>query len=301
MVKVGLARVRDYAEVYPALANVIELVGGLGISEGGTIAIKINICDARLPETGAITHPAFLDALLQYLRQTYENLEVYVVESDATVVLADDFIRWFGFLPVLEKWDAKWWNLSKDEIVEKEIDGHYLGRVPVPALLTRAHLISLSKLKTNSLSRMTASLKNQFGCLPMIQKSVFHDHLAEVIADVNLAMSPAFSIVDGIIAMGGTRGPARGVPIRTNVILAGKDPVAVASASARLMGMRPDRIKHIRLAAKSGVGSIKHTLVGDREPQLEFEDDWLDRLQLAVANAIKNTLRRKARTAWRRG
>jgi uncharacterized protein (DUF362 family) len=299
MALVGIVHTTTYEEVYPALRRVIDLAGGIELQGEYSVAIKINLCDARTPETGAITHPLFLEALLRYLRGGYEHLDIYVVESDATVVLADEFIRWFGFLPILERWNARWWNLSKDEIVQKEIDGYHLKRVPVPALLTRAHLISLSKLKTNELGHITTSLKNQFGCLPMIQKSVFHDHLAEVISDVNQAMRPKFSIVDGIIAMGGYAGPAYGVPIRAGVILAGQDPVAVASASAEFMGFKPSRVPQVRLAAAAGVGSRQYRLVGDKVDRPDFERDRLAELQGALIRKVRKLQRQVFRTSWK--
>ena len=296
---VSVVGCEGYDNLMPHLVRLFGQAGSLGLKTGDTVAIKINLCDARTPETGAITHPWFLDALLRFVRETYEDIDLYVVESDSTVVLADDFIRWFGFLPVIEKWDAKWRNLSKDEIVLKPIDGHFLKSVPVPALLLRANLISLSKLKTNSLTRITTSLKNQFGCLPMVGKSVYHDHLAEVVADVNLAMRPIFSIVDGILAMGGASGPSFGVPIRANVILAGRDPVAVACASAEFMGISPGRVRHIQLATSLGVGSMHYELVGDNVDRIDFELDRLADLQSTAARLVKKVMRHNSRLAWK--
>jgi len=291
MATVGIVRA-TYETIDVDLRRLIDLVGGLKLESGAAVAIKINMCDARPPETGAITHPLFLDALLRYLRENYINLKLYVVESDATVVLADEFIRWFGFAPILEKWEATWWNLSKDDVVEKEIRGYYLNKVPVPSLLTRSYLISLSKLKTNSLSRITTSLKNQFGCLPMVQKSVFHDHLAEVIVDANIAMPPYFCIVDGIIGMGGPQGPSYGVPIQANVVLAGYDPVAVAAASADFMGIRPSTVKHIRLAEKAGLGSSKFDRISDPGIiPINFEIDRIYDLQLRLGRVLKKAQR----------
>jgi uncharacterized protein (DUF362 family) len=289
-----------YEDLYSNLQRGIELAAGIEISNNDSVAIKINMCDARTPETGTITHPLFLDAFLRYLRENFENLDIYVVESDATVVLADDFIQWFGFLPILERWDVQWWNLSHDEIIETKVDGHYLKNVPVPSLLTRSKLISLSKLKTNSLSKITTSLKNQFGCLPIVEKSVFHKHLPEVIVDANLAMTPIFSIVDGIVGMGGPNGPAFGVPIHAEAIFAGKDPVAVASASAEFMGFKPSRIQHIRLAESSGLGSTKFELVGDKVDKPDFERNKLIEWQRLISGALKDFMRIRSRQGWRR-
>lgn len=299
MEKVALVR-STYEDVYQNLSKAIGFSGGMTFHPGEVLAIKINMCDARPPETGTITHPVFLDALLRYLRENFVGLDIYVVESDATVVLADEFIKWFGYMPVLEKWGAKWHNLSKNGVVDIKIHGNYLKSVPVPKLLTEAKLISLSKLKTNSLSKITCSLKNQFGCLPMRQKSIFHDHLAEVIVDANLAMKPVFSIVDGIIAMGGAKGPSFGTPLQANMMLAGPDPVAVDAACAKIIGFNPKSVKHIRLAEKAGLGKITHKQVGDKVRPTDFELDPVMRWQNFVADKVKKIMRKSSRTGWRK-
>lgn len=290
-----------YQTAFENLSRGIELAGGLkGLNPDTTVTIKINMCDARTAETGAVTHPVFLDALLRYLREACINLEIYVVESDATVVFADEFIRWLGYMPILGKWNARWHNLSKGEILRISVQsGRHFSTVPVPKILKESYFISLSKLKTNNLSSITCSLKNQFGCLPMKQKSVFHDDLANVIADVNVAMRPAFSIVDGIIAHGSARGPAFGIPIRSDVIISGQDPVAVDCVCARLLGFRPRQIEHIRLAAAAGVGQMRYQLVGDPIPQVDFEIDKLEMFQFKCAQWITKMQRKRFRQAWR--
>jgi uncharacterized protein (DUF362 family) len=284
-----------YDNALENVRRVVKEAGGFPFQSGDAVAIKINMCDARTPDTGTITHPLFLDALLAHLRGSYESLRIFVVESDATVVLADRFIQWFGYMPVLNRWGAEWHNLSRNGVVEVPVKGYYLQQVPVPTLLTTARLLSLSKLKTNSLSTITCALKNQFGCLPMVQKSVYHDHLAEVIADVNCAMPPAFSIVDGILGQGTARGPAFGIPVRANVILAGRDPVSVDCAAARQMGFNPAGIKHIRLSEKAGVGAMEYTLAGDPMRKVDFQVSGLDDFQFRVARALRKFYQVKLR------
>ena len=297
MNSVGIVR-STYDDVYENLGRLLKLTKDFPVQSGDLVAIKMNMCDARLPETGTITHPVFLDALLRYLRENFENLDIYVVESDATVVFADDFIRWFGYMEILDKWQAKWWNLSKDKIVNKKISGRHLKEVPVPEILMRSKVINLSKLKTNSLSKVTFSLKNQFGCLPIVQKSIYHENLDAVIADVNLAMPPQFSIVDGIIGVGGPKGPSFGVPLKTNLIVAGADPVAVDAACARLIGINPRKIRHIRWSQQAGVGSTKYQLVGDDIGQVGFDLDWIYNLQLTLGRKVKNFQRILLRRGW---
>jgi uncharacterized protein (DUF362 family) len=291
MSEVYMTKANGYRGIYSTLSSALT---GAGFRlNGSAVAIKINLCDARSPDTGAITHPLFLDAILWYLRERHGGLQIYVVESDATVVLADEFIKWFGFIPILEKWDAQWVNLSKEKTILTRVKGRYLKEVPVPEVLTRSFLITQPKLKTNILTTITGCLKNQFGCLPMVEKSVYHEHIDDVIVDANLAMTPNFCIVDGILGM--SQGPAFGTPIKANMILFGNDPVAIDALSARIMGFNPRSIGHVRKAAQSGLGSIQYTLRGDKLEGVDFEVSKIMPFLLNLGTWLKTKAHRRLR------
>ncbi|MFC1947593.1 DUF362 domain-containing protein [Chloroflexota bacterium] len=287
----------QYEDAFDNIQRALTHLPPLKISNNDTVIIKINMCDARMPETGAITHPLFLDAVLRYLRTYYENLKIFVVESDATVVIADKFIRWFGYIPALQKWGAEFVNLSKQNIINRKIDGRYFQDIPVPELFDKPNFfITLPKLKTNPLPTITCCLKNQFGCLPAPEKNIYHPRLDDVIADVNTALRPDLCLIDGIIAMGGTWGPAFGVPVRLNTIICSQDPVAADAFGARLMGFNPWFIGHIRKSASSGVGSMRYELKGDRIPKVNFE---INKLETFLVNKVGTFLQKRSRKEFR--
>jgi uncharacterized protein (DUF362 family) len=264
----------SYETVFENLPQAIELAGGINLSGQDKIVVKINLCDARTPDTGAITHPIFLDALLKYLREHVGKIDIYVVESDGRVVIADLFVKWFGLLPVIQKWGAKWLNLCKDESVEKEIRD-FNFKMAVPKVFENAYFITLPKLKTNVLTSMTCCLKNQFGCNPILNKQQYHPRLNEVIVAENLAVGvPSFCVVDGIVGVGGIWGPSFGPPIHSELIIAGKDEVAVDCVCAKIMGFNPRRIGHIKLAIKKGLGSPHFTVVGERLEDVKQDFEW---------------------------
>jgi uncharacterized protein (DUF362 family) len=287
-----------YKDAYENIQRVMALSGDSpGIDNGDTVIIKLNLCDARTPETGTITHPLFLDAVLRYLRQHFENLKITVVESDATVVLADRFIKWFGFVPVLQEWNAEFVNLSKLRIVKRKIKGRYFQEVPVPEVFEQPHFfITLPKLKTNPISTITCCLKNQFGCLPIVEKSIYHPHLDDVIADVNKAIPVSLCLVDGIIAQGGAQGPAFGVPVPLKMIICSRDPVAADAFCARLMGFQPWLIGHIRKSAASRVGSMRYKVAGDPVEKVSFETSKLEMRLIKLAGFLSRRSQRRFRT-----
>lgn len=301
MSTVAVCRVKSYADVYCAIKRVVDLLGGIDeIREYSRVVIKINMCDARPPETGAITHPQFLDAFLKFLRRELKyNREIYVVESDATRVLADLYVKWFGYLDVIRRYNAKWLNLSRASRRRIRIDGFFLKELEVAEVFEGAYFVTMPKVKTNVLTKITCCLKNQYGCLPKVDKDVYHPVVDKVIADINRVIKPDFCLVDGVIAMGGAQGPAFGIPLPLGIVIAGKDPVAVDAFVARLLGFRPNSVRHIVLSAKAGVGSLKYRLVGDRPPKLDSEVRWLEMWLIKIASSLQRKAWRRYRYIWR--
>jgi uncharacterized protein (DUF362 family) len=151
----------------------------------------------------------------------------------------------------------------------------------------------MAKLKTSSVTKITCALKNQFGCMPFKRKLKYHPFLDEVIVDSNLAVQPDFCIVDGIIAMGGAQAPAFGVPVRAETIVAGRDPVAVDTVCAKIMGFNPYVIGHVKKAAASGVGSMRSDEVGEKIPSVRtnFEWDGIEALVLKLGGQMRSRFR----------
>ena len=260
---VGITK-SSYEKIHEEIGVAIKNGGGLDLKNGDNVVIKINLCDFRLPETGAVTHPIFLDATLNYLRSNFNDLNIYVVESDATSARPDLLIKWLGFEDILKKNNAKYVNLSKIETSKKQIRGRHFQEMAVPVIIADAnYFISMAKLKTAMLTKITCCLKNQFGCIPYSRKIKFHNKLDDVIVDANLSMKPNFCIIDGIIGMGGTKGPNDGVPLNYGAVITGKDPVAVDSVCAKILGFSPYFVGHIRKAQASSVGKIKFRIAGE--------------------------------------
>lgn len=260
------------------------------------IIIKINMCGIRGPETGAITHPLFLNELLRFLREdlSYQN-EIFVVETNATSSLPDLYVDWFGFADILQKWRAKFVNLTFAPGSNKIKDGVLKGQI-IPDVYTGGYFISLSKLKTHMHTKITCSLKNQFGCIPYPRKARYHNSLDEAIVEANKYYNPDLSIVDGIIALTGVQGPGYGIPVKAGVVIASTDPVACDSLCAKLLGFNPLFVKHIQIAKKHGLGRTKYKLIGDTD-YAKFDAHWgiFESSVIKFGWRIMNRSRKKAK------
>jgi len=252
----------DFSSVH---RNMMELLGFLQLpTKADKIAIKINLCDFRLRETGAVSDPLVVDALLGCLRKIYPSSEIFIVENDASGTLADVLFSYVGFTEIVDKYKVKCINLAHEQWVPKKIDGYYFKEIEIPKILDDADLlITHPKLKTSSLTKITCSLKNMFGCIRTKRKDIYHKNIDEVIVDINLALRPDYSIVDAILCHEGIWGPAYGFPKKVGLLIGGNDIVAVDAFCSKIAGFNPFFIGHIRKASRKGLGKMSFEVHGD--------------------------------------
>lgn len=225
------------------------------------IGIKINLCDYRMPESGATTDPVMLGALIAAIREKFSGVGITVWENDATSIEAHSLVACLGFLPLFEKLGVSFQSLSETGWVARRVPGgKVFSDLEIPGALERVDAwINFAKLKTNGITKTTGCLKNNFAFLRTKKKSVFHEDMERVLVDINKVIRADFNIVDGCIGMEGD-GPAFGIPKRCGLLVGGEDPVAVDACCARIMGFSPHSIGHIRGAARAGIGSISYRL-----------------------------------------
>jgi uncharacterized protein (DUF362 family) len=148
----------------------------------------------------------------------------------------------------------------------------------------------MAKLKTHMLTTISCALKNIYGCLPYPCKIAFHRFLGDAIVDANIAMRPRFSIVDGSVAHIGTQGPAYGIPVRADAMVAGPDIVSVDATCSRLLGFKPLLVGHVRKAHSSGIGSMRSEILGPDLKELVLDPEYhsFEKLAFSIARRIRS-------------
>ncbi len=148
--------------------------------------------------------------------------------------------------------------------------------------------LSIPRLKTHSMTTVTLSVKNQFGFFH--HRSRVEDHnflLHRKIADLFSLVSPDFVLVDGQTATNHGHYPARAnvaeSVVETGVILGGPDPLAVDAAGTAFLGIAPESVDHLRLAAQDRDGREAAEFTVENRPLFEerrqnFTDELLLRL-----------------------
>jgi uncharacterized protein (DUF362 family) len=220
------------------------------------VLIKVNFITTMTWDMGATTDPIVVEAIIQRLKKL--PVEVFVVESDATMTNADKAFEATGMKEMCRQYDVECLNLRhvKDKVKNKIPNCESLKEVTVPRIVTESAIISAAKMKTHMATKVTLGMKNMFGLLPDKLKMKYHSKgISKVIVDINTVIKPNLTVIDCFVAMEG-KGPVDGSPVKMDLIIAGKDPVATDATGARVMGIDPHEISHIRKAHQKGLGNI---------------------------------------------
>jgi len=256
---VSLVRTGHASHFKSAIEKSVDLIDFSLGSNICKVAIKPNMCYYWDYSTGETTDPKFVAALIDFLRERLSsNLEICVVESDASAMRCKHAFKILGYQKIAERKKVKLVNLSEDKYQEATIKVANLSfKFSIPDTIKNADLfVNVPKLKYPVIIKISCALKNIYGCNPYPKKFKYHMHLEETIAGLNKLMKPNLCLVDGTIAHGG-------YTKKLGLVMASTDPVATDSAAARIAGLNPKIIRHIALAEKEGLGKMNYKTVGE--------------------------------------
>ena len=146
-------------------------------------------------------------------------------------------------------------------------------------------IVSLPKLKTHGITRLTGAVKNQLGCVPGMRKAEWHlklpghEDFARMLVALNLLLRPRLYVMDGVMAMEGN-GPRGGDPFPLGVLLLSADPVALDATACRLVDLDPRRVPTSEPGRGWGLGTWREEeieLLGDPPGPLVRRDFKVER------------------------
>lgn len=268
--------------IYTLLKRGLKELGGVGalINKKEKILLKPNLLKKAEVEKAVITHPVVVGAFARILREEgYENI---VLADSCGHGTTKQVIQGTGMDTYLEKYQIPAIDYTKGVHVENP-DGVQAKEFILPKELLEADcVISLSKMKTHALERITGAVKNSYGFIYGKNKAIGHtkypsaDSFARMLIDLNQYVKPRLYIMDGITAMEGN-GPGSGDPTAMNVILMSTDPVALDSVFARLVYLKPEMVPTNYHGEKMGLGNCKEAnievVVVKENSQISVERD----------------------------
>ena len=250
---VSILRARSYSE--DLASRMLEGIQQCGLDvRGKRVLLKPNLVEFD-SATVINTDAAVILAALETFR-ALGAADVRIGEGPGhrrdTWDLADDA----HYREAIPRFDSLFTDLNRDDVSPVT---NFAGesRFYFPNTVLGADLIvSLAKMKTHHWAGATLSMKNFFGVVPGAvygwpKNKLHYIGISESVAALNRKFRNTFAIVDGIVAMEGN-GPIQGTPKPVGVLVMGRDLVAVDATCCRIMGIDPEKIDYLRMAADLG-------------------------------------------------
>lgn len=268
--RVALVRCGDYdqATVDRAVSRGFQLLGGLDlyVQSGEHILIKPNLLVGASPEGLVSGHPTVFRAVAQHLRDA--GAELSYGDSPAFGSAAG-VARKAGIAAAAEELGIRLADFSTGRTVSFP-EGRLMKQFTIAGeVLDADGIVSLPKLKTHGLMRMTGAVKNQFGCIPGLLKGEFHarmntmERFGQMLVDLNRLLRPRLFIMDGVTAMQGN-GPRGGDAHPMSVLLFSSDPVALDATVCRMIALDPMLVPTVKFGEAWGLGQAADVdIVGD--------------------------------------
>ena len=237
----------------------IQEFGGMGsfVKKGQKVVVKPNIGWDATPERAADTNPLLVKRIIEHC-----------FSAGASKVMVFDH--------TCNEWTACYKNSGIEGAV-KETKGQivpgnserYYQEVSIPSgkslkkakvhelILDSDVFINVPVLKNHGGAKMTISMKNLMGIV--WDRRYWHQNdLHQCIADFAAYRQPDLNIVDAyrVMKQNGPRGTSVNDVTTMKAQLISTDMVAVDTAATKLFGMDPDKVTHLGLAEKAGVGTM---------------------------------------------
>jgi uncharacterized protein (DUF362 family)/Pyruvate/2-oxoacid:ferredoxin oxidoreductase delta subunit len=273
---VSLVACEDYRRepVEEAVARALQLLGGAEsiVEAGRSVFIKTNIVYAAPPESGIVTHPEVVRAVVREFMKV--TCDVTVGDSPGgpfNQTLLKRAYEKSGLAEVARDTGAK---LGYDTAtIDVSLPrGGVVKRLTLCRSMVEADcLVSVSKFKAHRFMNVTGPIKNLYGAVPGTTKLAYHSRFdgmrefADLIVDVHLAAAPDFHVLDAVDTIEG-EGMSKGTIKRMGVLAAGRNAFALEALIMQLAGLEPEVSKPLEAAVRRDVcppGSGWFQVVGE--------------------------------------
>jgi uncharacterized protein (DUF362 family)/Pyruvate/2-oxoacid:ferredoxin oxidoreductase delta subunit len=259
--KVALVRCDTYDEekVYKAVQRGLDLLGGIAhfAKPGERIVLKPNVLIGSKPEKSVTTHPAVFRAAGRLFKEAGASVSY---GDSPSFGKCEPNMRKSGLKEIGDELGLSVADFDTGRSVSHKDALLVKSFVIANGVLDSAGLVTLPKLKTHPLPRLTGAVKNQFGCIPGLLKSQYHVKLPDpydfctMLVDLNMLVKPRLCVMDGIVAMEGN-GPRGGKPKKLSVLLLSSDPIAIDATACRIIDLDPEAVPTSRAGEEAGLGN----------------------------------------------
>lgn len=252
-----------------AVAEQFELLPlGELFTTGRRVLIKPNLLTGRDPDAAITTHPAVIQAVIDWLHG----------RGITDITLADSP----GGVYSTQRMKSIYHTCGLDTLtgVTLNTEVGWQTRYRAESITCKSFnlidpvanadlIINIAKLKTHGMTTMSAGIKNLFGCVPGLQKPEMHYHYPQkadfsgMLVDLSQMVAPTLTVIDAIDCMEG-EGPSGGTVRYLGYLFASCDLYAQDWFAAGVMGLDPNTVDMLRIARERGfVDPSSIEVVGD--------------------------------------
>lgn len=248
--KVSLAYCAEYSDdMTGILRELLEPLGGINrfSRQNQSVLIKPNLLSDRSPDQAVTTNPELVRAVIRLVKESGGIPSVG--DSPASVMKLSRVWESSGIAAVCKDENVPLVSFEKDgaEAVQHNGISFPLAR-PV---LNADMIINLPKVKTHVLTTLTAGVKNMYGAVPGLAKTILHRNYPDprgfgsLIAAVYQKSAPALTIADGISAMHGD-GPSGGKPFSLGLLAAAENAAALDLVLCCILKINPAHVPYLK-------------------------------------------------------
>ena len=247
-----------------ATKKALEAIGGISrfVEKGQRVVLKPNMSFARTPDFGATTHPSVVATVAQACIEAGAR---QVLVLDHTLQRSELCLERNGIREACKNIPGVHVLALQDRKFFREIkipQGKVLDRVEVmKEVLDDSVLINIPVAKSHSTTGVSLGMKGLMGLI--WDRESFHSqfNINQGLVDLATVIKPQLTILDATRALvsGGPGGP--GEVKKTNLVIAGVDPVAVDSYGVTVVpwygqNFKGRQVEHLLIAHQRGLGKI---------------------------------------------
>ena len=234
------------------------------------VAVKPNDTWAAKDDRTGITQPDTLRAVLQAVKRFHPR--ELIVTGGAGAAETDEVFRIGGLMDVVDEAGATFVDHNRPPFVSVDLEYAAARDVRGPQQAIMVHrrvleyetLIAVNQLKLHETATVTLALKNIAMSFPAADyyghprstrrhENCFFDDMHSFIAAMAKRFPVDLAITVGHPAMIGT-GPLGGHAIETGLVIASTDPLAADVVGARVLGFKPQAVRHLWEASRLEIG-----------------------------------------------
>jgi uncharacterized protein (DUF362 family) len=259
------------------------------------VYIKVNGVDFK---KHCYTSPEVLEAVIMYLRKNL-SAKVYVMENSTQANVTRVVFALTEYKAICEKAGAEMIYLDEEESktfefkgkpsIQDDPKGYKLKTFRMPKTIVKIMenrdsitYINIPKLKTHPEARVTLGIKNQWAFPQHEDRGKDHNfNLHSKIIDVYEYIKPDLTIIDGIEGTIHGHYPPAAFADRLvkkfNILIGGRDTLAVDVVGARIFGLTREEIPHLQIAYERGLGEgdlKKIKVIGKDLEDYKEKYDW---------------------------